>query len=134
MKLFKTLLLAIVVAFTITGCDYTEETRPIKSIYLKQSTETHSRGSMFLMFGTYRSDEEVKTRYYLYVKGVEGYRLQQVDADKLEIVETNDVEPCIKGYFRVDGSINDIQDYIVYIPEDSIVEEYKVSLVQSLER
>lgn len=136
----KLILLFFSCLFILTGCSRESETREIKSIVLKQENEKSASGS-FLLYGDYKSDEEIKTKYYLYIKGKEGFRLQTIDSDYLEIVETNDIEPCIKGVFNIYGKVYNRYnvlseadaEYTVYVPVGTIIEEYKVDLTEIVE-
>lgn len=137
----KIILLFFSCLFILTGCSRESETREIKSIVLKQENEKSASGSFLLLYGNYKSDEEIKTKYYLYIKGIEGFRLQTIDSDYLEIVETNDIEPCIKGVFNIYGKVYNRYnvpsgadaEYTVYVPVGTIIEEYKVDLTEIVE-
>ena len=122
------------------GCvsEQEPEIRPIKSCQLINVQQQSTSGNFILFVGTYSSDIISEIRYYMYIKGNEGYRLQYIPSDNLEIVETNEIEPCIKGVFNSDGKINEYttddgqtfcwNDYIVYVPIGTIYQEYNISL------
>lgn len=139
MNMFKKFFTIVIITLmlVLTGCDAGQvtnygteiETKEIKSIYLRQENETSASGVAFIMFGNYSKNQKINTKYYLYIKGEYGYKLQEIDADKLEIVETDEIEPCIKGDFWY-GDIDERYTYIAYIPTNSIIEEYDVNLVE----
>lgn len=131
MKKFLSLILLCVVCISVGGCGIQPtEIREIKGLKLSENMTTDGNGVFFLGVGIYESGSEINTDYYTYIKGVEGFRLQVIKSDFLEIVETNDVKPCIKGIFDYDGSISYGYNYIIYVPEGTIYEEYNADLVK----
>ena len=131
MKKILALILLLVVCVSMIACtEYKTGTREIKGLKLSENMTTDSSGVFFLGVGVYESDSEINTDYYTYIKGVEGFRLQVIKSDYLEIVETNDIKPCIKGTFHYDGSIIYGYNYIIYVPEGTIYEEYSADLVK----
>lgn len=115
--------------FVATGCMESEiETRSIKGLQLESNATTKSSGAFILGVGVYNSDENIKTYYYTYIMGKEGYRLQELDSCRVEIVETNDIQPSIKGVFSFSGRINEFENYVVYVPVGTIFEEYSARI------
>lgn len=157
MKKF-TIILGLLLTVLLTGCGSglptpqelmgDPETRSIKSCVLNSNEESHAHGQFILGVGIHNSSSSIETKYYIYVKGVEGYRLQEIDADNLEIVETDEIEPCIKGWFSDDGKVYqnvyeideyDISDYYksdfeeflnytIYVPVGTIKEQFSTDL------
>ena len=124
------MILLIIFSITLTGCDIPPlETRPIKSCFLYGERESNSGGEFILGFATYESSNKMTTKYYLYVKGVEGYRLQEIDSSYVELVETNDNEPSIKGVFTENGEVCTYTYYTIYVPVGTITEEYSAELM-----
>lgn len=159
MKKISIILALMLIIGTLTGCGGPTpeemmgdpETREIKSCILDSSIETRAGGAFVLGVGTYTSSSSINTEYYVYVKGAEGYRLQEIDSNNLEIVETDDIKPCIKGYFSDEGKIYksayDIDEYYessyssskfkkflnytIYVPTGTIKEQYSTDILQS---
>lgn len=124
------MILLIIFSITLTGCDIPPlETRPIKSCVLSGNTQTASSGMFVLGFATFESSDEMTTKYYLFVKGIEGYRLQEIDSSYVELVETNDNEPSIKGVFTENGEVCTYTYYTIYVPVGTITEEYSAGLM-----
>lgn len=131
MKKILALILLCVICVSASGCGSSPtEIREIKGLKLSENITTNSEGVFFLGVGVYASGSEINTDYYTYIKGVEGFRLQVIKSDYLEIVETNDTKPSIKGIFHYDGSIMYGYNYIIYVPEGTIYEEYSADLVK----
>ena len=114
--------------YKLTIIDSEVTTRDVKSCILEENEHSYSSGTFVLGFGVYGSGSSIETEYYMYIKGNEGFRLQKINSDYLEIVETDDVEPCIKGDFYSDGKVEQGNNYIIYLPVGTIKEEYKVNL------
>lgn len=126
MKKILTLTLLVIL---LTGCSKRlVETRPIKSCNLSSMIGESADGKFVMGFASYKSEKKITTRYYLYILGDEGYRLQEIESEDLEIVETNDVEPCIKGVFMPKGIISVYEDYIAYVPIGTITQEYDATI------
>lgn len=159
MKKFSIVLILAVMISMLTGCSSSNldelmgdpETREIKSCILDSSVEHRAGGSFVLGVGTYTSSSSINTKYYIYIKGIEGYRLQEIDANNLEIVETDEIQPCIKGYFTDSGKVynsaydidlyyqggynsSDFEkfiDYTIYVPVGTIKEQYSTDVLQT---
>ena len=69
------------------------------------------------------------TKYYIFIKGAEGYRLQELNSNYVELVETNTIEPCIEGYFSSMGEVYTATYYTIYVPVGTITEEYSAELM-----
>lgn len=157
---FFMLLVFTLLSFCLVGCGKTAkekmgepEIRPIKSCVLSSEVESYAHGAFVLGVGTYSSGSETHIDYYLYIKGVEGFRLQKLDFNKVEIVETDEVEPSIKGYFSETGKIyaspddieifdwvhddysefNEYTNYTLYVPTGTIKAEFNADVNQILE-
>lgn len=128
MKKLIALFSLIIVILTLTGCDEKPVYRQIKTCVLKQEYKTESGGAFIILYAAIQSKKSVETNYYIYIKGIEGFRLQKINSNNLEIVETNEMEPQIKGIFSYDGKIIDYEDYIAYVPEGTITQEYKAEI------
>ena len=48
--------------------------------------------------------------------------------ERIELVETKDINPCIKGRFFDDGKVSVYENYIVYVPVGTIKEAYSANL------
>ena len=125
----------------------TIEEKPIKSCILDSSKSQTANGSFVLGIGSYKSSSSINVTYYIYMKGNEGYVLQDLDSNNVEIVETNDKKPCIKGVFDKFGRIykgeyvhdgfaevryDGINKYVIYVPEGYIKEDYSNDLKEKL--
>lgn len=124
------MIMLVIFSVTLTGCTPDPvEIRPIKSCVLYEEKDSNSEGVFILGFATFSSSSHMITKYYLYIKGIEGYRLQEIDSSDVELVETNDIEPCIKGYFTYNGEVSSIDYYTIYVPIGTITEEYSAELM-----
>lgn len=154
----RILILICCMIMFLTGCGNSTpdermgepETREIKSCILDSEVLNKAHGSFVLGVGTYSSSSSISTKYYIYIKGNEGFRLQEIYSDNLEIVETNDIDPCIKGYFSENGkvyhneldidcydafsdNISDFEkfcEYIIYVPIGTIKEKYSSDIME----
>jgi len=127
MKRILSLLVIIFMMLNLTACtDLKESTNPIKSCVLITNNETREKGTFILGCATFSSENQMTTRFYMYIKGKEGYTLRSIDSSNLEIVETNEIEPCIKGDFYVSDPsyISEYEDYTIYVPVGTIEETY----------
>lgn len=124
------------------------ETREIKSCILNSKIEEETNESFVLgVDGDFRTNTNIN--YYIYIKGSEGFRLQKINAEHVELVFTNKIEPCIKGVFKDNGSIyssiidtldegtsNEMADsvieYILYVPENTIQKSYSIDLEENI--
>ena len=122
---------------------YQVEEKPIKSCILYSTKQESSNGSFVLGVGSYYSDSSSQIKYYIYMKGLEGFVLQDLDAENVEIVETNEKSPCIKGIFDSSGRIyqseyvgyerhEGLDKYVIYVPEGYIKEDYSNNLKEKL--
>lgn len=126
MKKIFALIISFLIITSLCACDEENiEYRPIKSCVLTQNTSEKTSGDFVILFASYSSEESLETNYYLYIKGKEGFRLQKISSEYLEIVETDDIEPQIKGNFYYDGKVNTYTNYIAYVPIGTITQEYK---------
>ena len=159
-KILGLIMLTVLFILCLVGCGKKQgienpenqvETRPIQSCVLNSEIQNTAHGSFVLGIANYTESSSLSTSYYVYVKGTEGYRLQRLYFDNVEIVETDEVEPCIKGYFKSNGkvykSVYDIDgyyhendelyepmtQYILYVPTNTIRQEYSVDILESLE-
>lgn len=125
--------LLIVIAFTkYQSPKPTETIKPIKSLVLNIDEQSYTSGSFILGFGSIQSATSIETKYYIYIMGDEGYKLTEIDSSHLEIVETDDVKPCIK--IIDDGYGNRYYyDYVVYVPLGTITQEYKATISTEME-
>lgn len=149
----KKSLLFILISFiciNLIGC--TQETevkpqveeKPIKSCILYTSEQESSYGSFVLGVGSYYSSSSIQFNYYIYMQGLEGFVLQDLDAENVEIVETNEKSPCIKGFFDSSGRIfkcdyeigfedvEGLNKYVIYVPEGYIKEDYSNNLKENI--
>ena len=144
----KKSLLFILISFiclNLIGCtqetedEYQVEEKPIKSCILYSNEQASSYGSFVLGVGSYYSSSSIQFKYYIYMKGLEGFVLQDLDAENVEIVETNEKSPCIKGIFDSAGRIykweyeKDFDKYVIYVPVGYIKEDYSNELKDELE-
>lgn len=132
MKKLLSVLLIVILMLSITGCDCPSENpiecRSIKSCALRTEMTEQSSGKFVILYASIQSEETVTTDYYLYIMGIEGYRLQKINSTDLEIVETDTLEPQIKGRFYSNGKVGDVQDYIAYVPVGTITQEYSTKV------
>jgi len=132
MKKIISIILLINIIVSLTGCGGKVETRNIKSCVLDKQTTNSSSGTFILGMGVFSSDTDITTKYYMYIKSDEGYRLQEIDSEYLQIVETDKRTPSIKGYFSSDdgvsGGIIYGGQYTVYVPTGTITQEYKTKI------
>lgn len=113
----------------LTSCDMPPpETKSIRSLKLTSIESVEQKGTFILGVGTYQAKSTIETKYYLYVLKDEGYILTEIDSNRLEIVETDEIEPCIKGQFQANGKLNATWDCTVYVPVGTIFEEYSAIL------
>lgn len=123
------LLVLVLTCSLLFGCKpQVEEIREIKSLVLTTETTITQKGAFIIAVGTFSSEEEINKYYYLFIKGQEGFRLQKISSNNIEIVETDDVSPQIKGYFYYNGEIKDWTNYIVYVPIGTIFVNYDVNM------
>ena len=100
----------------------------IKSFSLHSENISFCSGSFVLGYGCSYSSSFTDLKYYFYKKGQVGFILCSVDAQRVEIVETDDKSPCIEGLFNDDSTLKFNETYIIYVPVGTIFEEYKVEL------
>lgn len=159
-KLLSIILTICLFSVFLTGCAQQTltdvmgepEIRPIKSCILSSEVETSSGGAFILGVATYHSNSETCVDYYVYIKGNEGYRLQKINFNNIEIVETDEIEPSIKGYFSNEGkiyqSVYDIEsydgltssyslyktclNYVLYVPTGTVKTEFDVDVNEAL--
>lgn len=134
MKKLLSLLLILILVMSLTGCgmDIASENpleyRSIKSCALKTEESEQSSGKFVIFYANMQSKEIITTDYYMYIKGIEGHRLQKINSECLEIVETNEVEPQVKGHFYKDGKVSEWESYIAYVPVGTITQEYSAKV------
>lgn len=125
-------IVAIILSMTViflTSCDMPPpETKSIRSLKLTSIESVEQKGTFILGVGTYQAKSTIETKYYLYVLKDEGYMLTEIDSNRLEIVETDEIEPCIKGQFQANGKLNSTWDCTAYVPVGTVFEEYSAIL------
>lgn len=126
---FLKLFVILLICSMLFGCSQSPpENREIKGFVLKTETIMEQTGTFVIAVGHIATEEKTEKYYYLFVKGQEGFRLNKINSDNLEIVETDDASPYIKGVFYYDGKINKYGDYIVYVPTGTIFVDYDVNI------
>lgn len=115
------------------------ERKSIQSCVLDTKQNLEVSGDFVLGIGSLNGSTYEDIKYYFYVMGQRGYKLSSVDADYVEIVETNDIEPCIEGYFTEYGELCDriscagkdkkMLRYTLYVPEGTLKQSYNLDLV-----
>jgi hypothetical protein len=108
---------------------HTCELHDMQSLLLKNNKDNYAFGAFVLGMGVYSSGSSTKVSYYAYIRGTEGFRLQEVDSNYVEIVETNEIGPSIKGAFNEYGEIDGFySDYVMYVPIGTIYQEYSADI------
>ena len=121
-------LMIIAIVVILSGCSEKVEYRDIKSCVLSTNQSSEASGAFILGCGVFSTKENITTKYYMYIKGTEGFKLQEIDSQYLEIVETDEKQPQIKGSFSDGGTVKDYTDYVVYVPLGTITQEYKTDI------
>lgn len=129
---------------------YKVESREIKSCILNSEVEEKANGCFVLGVGDFNYKTNSNPYYYIYIKGVKGFRLQKIKAEHLEIVLTDEKTPCIEGVFTDRGYIYDnvreakndnfssknaelAIEYVIYVPENTIKEYYSIDLEKDIQ-
>lgn len=117
--------------------------RKICGCVVNSNSEKRASGVFILGTGIISSGSSMNVKYYFYMQGEKGFSLEELDANDVEIIETDEVPPHIEGHFNEYGDLYKSMDmtffsseeykyemthYDIYIPVGYITEEYKMDL------
>lgn len=144
-----TIYFVVMFIFLTEGLDRTDELRlerkSIQSCVLESSKNLDVSGSFILGIGSVGGSTYNDIKYYFYMKSENGYKLKSIDTNYVEIVETNNIEPCIEGYFTEYGDFYNelmciganekytkkVTSYTLYVPEGTLKQSFDINLVDA---
>ena len=91
-------------------------TKPIKSL---QIDKEHDKPGIFTL-----GIDQNYTTYYVNIKGEKGYILTPLDSESVELVETDEKDPCIEITTNVLMS----NTYTIYVPVGTINQTYNATI------
>lgn len=115
------LLIILVVYTDATAEDKLIGTKEIYSTNLSNQTQGEFHGGFFISSGQI----EDKMVYYIYVESENGMKLQSFEYDIVELVETDDCNPKIETFQRINPSD---RHFVIYVPIGTIKNHFNVEV------
>lgn len=127
------------------------QSKNIQSCVLSSDVREHMNGAFILGTGSFQNNQTTEFKYYLYIEGNKGYKLQNIEAKFVELVPTDEIYPHIEGHFDEYGDVfsfktayerkrtgqysnycNEMIRYTIYVPTNYITEEYQLDITTAM--